>query len=375
MRTLLLSIALLSAVAAPCLAISINEIRIDQPGADNDEYFELAGTSGTPLDTLTYLVIGDNPVSGSGVIEAIVSLANQFIPDDGYFLAVESTFGTLDTPFAAAMPDLTTALNFENSDNVTHLLVEGFFGSMGEDLDTDDDGMLDLVPWTTIVDGVALLEDPTATTSEHFYASTVVGPDESDVPGHVFRIPDENGPFQIGFFPDPGDPDFQDTPGRPNDDTGNPVGCDFNGDGACDCADVNPLVAKIAGGINNTDYDVNGDGTVDIDDLGEWLMLAGERHLVSGLPYLMGDANLDGTVDGQDFIAWNDHKFTSTPAWCAGDFNADGIVDGQDFVQWNNHKFMSADGLLASVPEPSGWAGAVLVAWAAWRGKRRNNFS
>ena len=128
MRTLLLSIALLSAVAAPCLAISINEIRIDQPGADNDEYFELAGTSGTSLDTLSYLVIGDDPIRGSGVIEAIVSLANRFIPDDGYFLAVESTFGTLDTPFAQAMPDLTTALNFENSDNVTHLLVEGFLG-------------------------------------------------------------------------------------------------------------------------------------------------------------------------------------------------------------------------------------------------------
>ncbi len=50
------------------------------------------------------------------VIEAVVDLASQSIPAGGYFVAAESTF-TLGTA------DLTTNLNFENSDNVTHLLV------------------------------------------------------------------------------------------------------------------------------------------------------------------------------------------------------------------------------------------------------------
>ncbi len=87
----------------------------------------------------------------------------------------------------------------------------------------------------------------------------------------------------------------------------------------------------------------------------------GAANLDSGSPYLKGDANLDGTVDGMDFLDWNANKFTSTPAWCSGDFNADGVVDGQDFLIWNGNKFMSADGQVASVPEPSSLSLATLL--------------
>jgi hypothetical protein len=171
-------------------AVSINEIRIDQTGADNDEYFELYGTGGASLNGLTYLVIGDGTV-GSGVIEAVVNLTGQTIPGDGFFVAAEATF-------SLAVADMTTSLNFENSDNVTHLLVQGFSGSDGQDLDTDDDGTLDITPWTSIVDSVALL----ATTSggDLVYSSTTVGPDGSFVPGQVHRCPDGTGSWNIGDF-------------------------------------------------------------------------------------------------------------------------------------------------------------------------------
>jgi hypothetical protein len=39
---------------------------------------------------------------------------------------------------------------------VTLLLVEGFTGSVGDDLDTDNDGTLDSAPWTRVVDDVAV---------------------------------------------------------------------------------------------------------------------------------------------------------------------------------------------------------------------------
>ncbi len=58
---------------------------------------------------------------------------------------------------------------------------------------------------------------------------------------------------------------------------------------------------------------------------------------------MLGDANLDGVVDGQDMIAWGRHKFTFNSNWCDGDFTADGMIDGQDFIEWTNHKFMIAD--------------------------------
>ena len=130
----------------------INEIRIDQPGTDNDEYFELAGDAGTDLTGLSYLVIGDG-IGGAGVIEAVVDLGGTAIPASGFFVAAEGTF-------SLGVADLTTSLNFENSDNVTHLVVDGFVGAAGDDLDTDDDGILDSTPWSSVIDCVALVETP-----------------------------------------------------------------------------------------------------------------------------------------------------------------------------------------------------------------------
>ena len=109
-----------------------------------------------------------------------------------------------------------------------------------------------------------------------------------------------------------------------------------------DCDDVDALVAAVVAQSTSTTFDVNMDGTVDRADVNFWVMdLAGT---------LLADADLDGTVDGNDFLRWNDHKFTSVAAWCSGDFNADGVVDGQDFLIWNDHKFMSAS---VAVPEPA----------------------
>ena len=125
---------------------------------------------------------------------------------------------------------------------------------------------------------------------------------------------------------------------------------DFNGNGQYQCDDVDALVAQIASGVFDAGFDLNLDGMLDIADLQAWLAEAGAAQLPSGNPYLPADADLNGFVDGQDFIAWNDNKFTSTSAFCSGDFNADGVVDGQDFILWNDHKFQSADGV-RQVPE------------------------
>ncbi len=101
---------------------------------------------------------------------------------------------------------MVTDLNFENSDNVTDLLVADFAGSDGEDLDTDDDGVLDVVPWSTVLDCVGLVETPGS--GELVYCSETVGPDGSFVTGHAFDCPDG---WEIGAFAG-GD----DTPGSAN---------------------------------------------------------------------------------------------------------------------------------------------------------------
>ncbi|MGR9053502.1 MAG: endonuclease/exonuclease/phosphatase family protein, partial [Gammaproteobacteria bacterium] len=97
------------------------------------------------------------------------------------------------------------------NDNVTHLLVRNFTGALNNDLDTNDDGVLDVVPWTAVVDAVALIDS--ANSGDKTYASVGIGPNGSSVPGHVFRRSDIDGAWQIGAF-DPANGD--DTPGASN---------------------------------------------------------------------------------------------------------------------------------------------------------------
>ncbi len=86
-------------------------------------------------------------------------------------------------------------------------------------------------------------------------------------------------------------------------------------------------------------YDLNGDGILSQTDIDRWLCKAGDINLGPGLSYRPADANLDGFVDGLDFIIWNANKFMAGNKWSQADFNADGFVDGQDFVRWNTNKF------------------------------------
>lgn len=117
---------------------------------------------------------------------------------------------------------------------------------------------------------------------------------------------------------------------------------DFNDDGSLGCADIDQLTAAIAANSTELRFDLNDDQQINLQDLDVWLVLGGALNLPSGNAYLRGDANLDGIVDGSDFVIWNQNKFTVNSAWCSGDFNADGVVDGQDFVIWNQNKFMMA---------------------------------
>ncbi len=136
------------------------------------------------------------------------------------------------------------------------------------------------------------------------------------------------------------------------------VNGDFDHDGDYDCGDVNSLVSAIASHANQSAFDLTNDNLVNGIDLQAWLVQGGANNPVqtNGNPFILGDANLDGVVDGSDFGIWNSHKFTSIAAWCSGDFNADGAVDGSDFGIWNSHKFTSSSDSNV-VPEP------VLVGW------------
>ncbi|MBK8269814.1 MAG: lamin tail domain-containing protein [Planctomycetes bacterium] len=223
-------------------SVIINEIRADQTGTDTSEYFELAGPAGTLLNGLTYVTIGDDTAgdgsmaigSRSGVIERAISLTGHIIPADGRFLAVTGTF-VLQGPSAGHIPDFVFDLNtggggvFENSDNVSHLLVADFTGAEDGLVDDDRDGVLNAVmPWAALRDWVSLVEmdPPTTEFDEWVYDfsafnpnGAIIGPDGSIAPEHVYRnnptlnTDGAGTPWQIGpIDPAVGD----DTPGVPN---------------------------------------------------------------------------------------------------------------------------------------------------------------
>jgi hypothetical protein len=134
---------------------------------------------------------------------------------------------------------------------------------------------------------------------------------------------------------------------------------DFNDDGLYDLLDIDALVAEIAAATHNLLFDLTGDTLVNLADRDAWLAEAGAFNLPSGNPYLLGDANLDGVVDGSDFGIWNANKFTAVAAWGQGDFTADGSVDGSDFGVWNANKFTASD-------ESRGMRGAGALVAPTW---------
>ncbi|MDA7613853.1 PEP-CTERM sorting domain-containing protein [Verrucomicrobiales bacterium] len=201
---LLLASCLLASVSIASASIFLNELRLDMPGTDNDEYVELFSDSpgSDSVDGLTLIVLGDAG-ENSGIIENVTSFAgitNAFASDP-YFLVAEASF-------SVGMADFTTDLNFENSDNVTYALVEGFTGMDGDHLDTDNDGVLDVTPWSGVIDALSLQETvngiPLADGDNHVYwdalGGAAVGPDGNFVPGHAFRLTDGNGDWAIGGF-------------------------------------------------------------------------------------------------------------------------------------------------------------------------------
>ncbi|MCC7085473.1 MAG: PEP-CTERM sorting domain-containing protein [Pirellulales bacterium] len=75
------------------------------------------------------------------------------------------------------------------------------------------------------------------------------------------------------------------------------------------------------------------------------------------MPLLPGDFDVDGDVDGADFVAWQIHFPTASGATLAtGDADGDGDVDGADFVAWQTH-FPTVPAVGAAlVPEPGTFA-------------------
>ena len=240
----------------PSIQVQLQEIRTDQPGADDDEYAEIRGDGNLMLNGLWYIVIGDG-TGGSGVIENATDLTGLSLINGTLLLAEDA-----DT--LGVVTDAIVNLSFENNDNVTHVLVMNFYGSVGDDIDTDDDGVVDYAPWTDTVDGVRIIADPTGGEFTYLMDEEIGPTADGYAPAHVYRYTSACGNFAMGTY-DPADPAAVDTPGSEN--PACPTACegDFDDSGAVDVDDLLAFIS--AWGTNDMFFDLDGDGTIGVDDL------------------------------------------------------------------------------------------------------------
>ena len=158
-------------------------------------------------------------------------------------------------------------------------------------------------------------------------------------------------------------------------------------------------IASIAAWIKNGFYALSGpqiiSSDIAADDAASGLSYGigyadGADGLVAGLPSgeieimftLLGDANLDGTVNSEDFTPFSTNLGQSG-SWDDGDFNYDGTVNSEDFTPFSANlgqsatlaaaagTLESADGLsLGNVPEPAS-AGMIVMAGLGILNQRR----
>jgi hypothetical protein len=213
----------------------INEFSASTAGTDV-EYVEVFAEPGTDLSSYSVLEIeGDASATVGatpGTIDGVVGL------------------GTSDVKglFNASL----TANDLENG-SITLLLVKSFTGAAGTDLDTNDDGTLDVTPWASVVDSVAVNDGGSSDRSYSSVTLVVSFDGLPFAPGGASRIPDgtDSGSqadwvrndFDLAGIPGfPGTPvegEAYNTPGAPNEAVPPPPPVDT-------CGDPNQAVALIS---------------------------------------------------------------------------------------------------------------------------------
>jgi alpha-amylase len=122
---------------------------------------------------------------------------------------------------------------------------------------------------------------------------------------------------------------------------------DINQDAATNVSDVSALYSAFGG--NAWRPDLNVDGTVDVNDV--------QSLITNIVGTVNGDFDLDGDVDGRDFLTWQrNFGLVSGARYDLGDADLNGVINGSDLAVWQ--AAYSGAGLAASaavsvaVPEP-----------------------
>ncbi|WP_291298848.1 endonuclease/exonuclease/phosphatase family protein [Elioraea sp.] len=155
---------------APPAPVLINEFSASTAGTDV-EYIEIIASPNTTLSGYTLLQIEGDSGASAGTIDSV--------------RAITGTTG------ANGLLLFSLPANTIENGTITLLLVKDFTGSVGTDLDTNNDGTLDATPWGEIIDAVAVNDGGAGDLT---YAAVVLGQNydglSSFAPGGASRVPD-----------------------------------------------------------------------------------------------------------------------------------------------------------------------------------------
>ena len=228
----------------------INEFVFNHTSSDINEFVEVLAQPAADYSNLWLLEIeGDSP--STGIIDEVIQL------------------GTTDAQGFWSTGMLSNA--FENG-TLSLLLVSNFTGSVGDDIDTDDDGIADVIPWDELLDNVGV-NDAGAGDLNYFGQVLVQGFDGSlFTVGGASRIPDGQDTDSLtdwvrNSFSGAGLPDFPtavaepgeaiNTPGATNQLAEDPVATVLINeiDADTEGTDVAEFIELYDGGIGNTSLD------------------------------------------------------------------------------------------------------------------------
>ena len=146
----------------------INEYSASTTGTDV-EFVEVYGSPSADYSAYTILEVEGDSSSTMGTVDEVIPVGTT--DGAGFWLA-------------------SLAADTLENGSLTLLLVEGFTGSLGQDLDTDNNGVLDVTPWTALVDDVAANDGGAGDLS---YSLTVLVANYDGLPympGGASRYPD-----------------------------------------------------------------------------------------------------------------------------------------------------------------------------------------
>lgn len=162
----------------------LRSVFFDPTGTPDDgrEYVEIIGTPGGSLLNIWFIQIeGDNP--NQGVVRQAIDLSAYSLGTNGLLLIRDAATTIAPGPEPGTH---VVVFNFNpdlDNGSGTFLLVTHFTGNVNDDLDTNNDGVLDLFPWTLVNNAIGIQD---GNSSDRTYGSSLGGVDIPNIPDPVY---------------------------------------------------------------------------------------------------------------------------------------------------------------------------------------------